>query len=97
MFYLLSQLGIFRINLQELVRLSNVRNFNSDTLSPPGHWAKQAHRQGSYYHFQPDQESMVQQEADGKYQDPGLQSLCFEHPAVRQRFLDSSLMIEEEA
>ena len=49
---------------------------------------KQAHRQGCYYHFQPDQESMVQQEADAKYQNPGLQSLCFEHAAVRQWVLD---------
>ena len=50
--------------------------------------AKQTHRQGCHYHFQPDQESMVQQEADAKYQNPGLQSLCFEHAAVRQRVLD---------
>ena len=46
--------------------------------------AKQTHRQGCYYHFQPDQESMVQQEAAAKYQNPGPQSLCFEHAAVRQ-------------
>ena len=50
--------------------------------------AKQTHRQGCHYHFQPDQESMVQQEADAKYQNPGLQSLCFEHAAVRERVLD---------
>jgi len=33
-------------------------------------------------------ELMVQQEADPKYQNPGLQSLCFEHATVRQRVLD---------
>ena len=44
--------------------------------------AGQTVRQGSHYHFQPDQESMIQQEADGR-QDPDLQSLCFEHTVVR--------------
>ena len=34
-----------------------------------------------------DSKLMVQQEADPKYQNPGLQSLCFEHAAVRQRVL----------
>ena len=40
---------------------------------------------------------MVQQNADGTYQDPGIQSLRREHTAVRQRFLDSSRPTGEEA
>ena len=40
---------------------------------------------------------MVQQEADGKYQDLGLQSLRFEHAAVRRRVQDSSRTTGEEA
>ena len=49
------------------------------------------------YHSKTDQDSMVQQEVNGKYQNPGLQSQQFEHTAVKQRVLESSRTTGEEA
>ena len=53
--------------------------------------------ENSSYHSKPDQDSMVQQEVNGKYQNPGLQSQQFEHTAVKQRVLESSRTTGEEA
>ena len=53
--------------------------------------------ENSSYHPKPDQDSMVQQEVNGKYQNPGLQSQQFEHTAVKQRVLESSRTTGEEA
>lgn len=53
--------------------------------------------ENSSYHSKTDQDSMVQQEVNGKYQNPGLQSQQFEHTAVKQRVLESSRTTGEEA
>ena len=53
--------------------------------------------ENSSYHSKSDQDSMVQQEVNGKYQNPGLQSQQVEHTAVKQRVLESSRTTGEEA
>ena len=50
--------------------------------------------ENSSYHSKPDQDSMVQQEVNGKYQNPDLQSQQFQHTAVQQRVLQFSRTTE---
>ena len=78
-------------------RLSTTFTFDDLRLSFPRLRAKQTHRQGSYHFFLTDKESMVEQNADGTYIDPRLQSLRREYTAVWQRVLNSSPPTGEEA